>query len=554
VTDVGPDQEHSGEVVPPGTRRIATGLVGAAALIAVITVVARIVGFARIVVFARTVGPASCLGNAYFTANTVPNIVFEIVAGGALASMVVPVLAGPAARGEHQESARTVSALLTWSVLLLTPFAIAGIWLAHPVMHLLVGGSGRCDSGQVVSSGARMLLVFLPQIVLYGVGIVLVGTLQAHRRFAGPALAPLLSSLVVIATYLVFAAAFSGNPNNLSDVSRADQLILAVGTTLGVVALSLSLLVPLHRLGLRLRPTLQFPMGVAPRVRALALAGVATLAAQEAAVVVVLRLANDSGPRGAVTVYNLAWTVFLLPWAVLAVPIATSAFPRLSEHVDQGDADQFARTAARSTRAVLLVTFVATAVLIAAAQPIARVLAQHGPGATTSDVNALARAIAAFAPGLIGYGLIAHLGRALYAHGRGRTAALATVAGWVAVIVADVIFVTAASQADAVPALALGNTVGMTVAGVLLAVALVQSSPGALRGCARTAALALAAAAVAATAGRLLANVTSTNAVAANVAVGVLAGLLCVAVFVGIVALVDRKSLIDLRDRATTYA
>ena len=99
MTFIGPDDTN--EVEPPGPRAVLTGLVGAAALIAAITVAARVVGFARIVVFARAVGPASCLGNAYFTANTVPNIVFEIVAGGALASLVVPVLAGPAARGSR---------------------------------------------------------------------------------------------------------------------------------------------------------------------------------------------------------------------------------------------------------------------------------------------------------------------------------------------------------------------------------------------------------------------------------------------------------------------
>src|SRR3954467_10095118 len=128
MTTEGPDAPELESTLPP---RLTQGLVGAAALIAVITVVARLVGFGRIVVFARAVGPATCLGNAYFTANTVPNIVFEVVAGGALASLVVPVLAGPAQRGARQETARTVSALLTWTLLLLIPVAVAGIWLAH---------------------------------------------------------------------------------------------------------------------------------------------------------------------------------------------------------------------------------------------------------------------------------------------------------------------------------------------------------------------------------------------------------------------------------------
>jgi putative peptidoglycan lipid II flippase len=75
-------------------------------------VLARAAGFARVIVFARTVGP-SCLGDTYFTANTVPNIVFDIVAGGALSSLVVPLIAPAAVAGDRDTVGRTASALLT---------------------------------------------------------------------------------------------------------------------------------------------------------------------------------------------------------------------------------------------------------------------------------------------------------------------------------------------------------------------------------------------------------------------------------------------------------
>ena len=97
-----------------------------------------------------------------------------------------------------------------------------------------------------------MLLVFLPQVVLYGLGVVLTGVLQAHRRFLGPALAPLLSSLVVIGAYLAYGAQARGRPRRRSRPSRSRQeLTLSVGTTLGVVVLAGSLLLPLRRTGLR---------------------------------------------------------------------------------------------------------------------------------------------------------------------------------------------------------------------------------------------------------------------------------------------------------------
>ena len=101
----------------------AATLVGGAALIAAVTVVARVVGFGRWLVFAHSVADGtSCLGGAYSTANMLPNIVFEVVAGGALAGAVVPLVTGPLARGEHEVVSRTVAALVGWSLLVLVRF------------------------------------------------------------------------------------------------------------------------------------------------------------------------------------------------------------------------------------------------------------------------------------------------------------------------------------------------------------------------------------------------------------------------------------------------
>jgi putative peptidoglycan lipid II flippase len=445
------------------SHRLAAGLAGAAVLIGVATALARVAGFARQVVFNGTVGQTA-LGTAYATANTVPNIIFEIVAGGALASLVVPVLAGAVGKGDGETAGRTASALLTWVAAVLTPCAVVAALAAEPLMRLLLQDKAADEAMLAVSS--RMLLVFLPQIVLYGIAVVAGGILQAHRRFLAASLAPLVSSIVVAGAYLVFAAGFSGDPNEVGSLDRRSELTLSVGTTLGVLALCLCMVVPLAGTGLRLRPTFSFPAGVAGRVRGLALAGFATLAAQQASVVVVLMLANARAGLGAVVTYQTAWMIYLLPWAVLAVPIATSAFPLLSRHAHDGDGAAFAGTTARTTRAVVLVTCAGAAVLAAAALPVGRFFAVIGP-AGVAPIE-MTRALVAFAPGLVGYGLVAHLGRALYAHGRGRAAAVATVAGWLGVLAADVALVLAAPGGWVIAALAAGNTVGMTLAGLLL--------------------------------------------------------------------------------------
>lgn len=511
-------------------------LLGAAGGVAAVTVASRAVGFGRTAVLARALG-TSCVGDTYQAANAIPNVVFEVVAGGALASLVVPVLAGAVAAGDRETASRTASALLTWTVVLLTPVALLGMVLAPYLMRALVGSGPRCGR-PMLDVGGRMLVVFLPQVVLYGIGIVLAGILQAHRRFLGPALAPLLSSLVVITAYLLYAAS---GPEAITQLSRGQELLLSVGTTLGVAVLSLGLLVPLRRCGLWLRPTWSFPAGVAARVRALAVAGAATLAAQQVALVVALRLASH-GREGSVVVFQVATALFLLPWAVFAIPIATTAFPALTAHAAAGEVADYARAARQALGSIVLVMLAGIGLLVAVAGPAAHVLASGVPG--TSSVSTLTRATVAFAPGLLGYGLVALLGRALYARGDGRTPAVATVIGWFVVAGADLVLV-ATTDLDRVAVLGLGNTVGMTVAGVLLLIGLHRAAPGALHGLGRTTAAGLLglAAALAATALLPAFNGTALTSLVSCV----LAATVVTTLFVAVVRLVDPDALRALR-------
>jgi putative peptidoglycan lipid II flippase len=450
-------------------RTITQGVAGAAALIAVLTLLSRVAGFGRTLVFTNAVG-ADSTGDAYQAANTVPNIVFEVVAGGALAALVVPMLAGGIAVGDREQVRRTASALLGWTLLVLIPLAVAIALFAEPIARLLLGGGGSAKT----DLAARFLLVFAPQVVLYGIGIVLAGVLQAHRRFAAPALAPLLSSLVVAAAYLLFAALDGGR--DVAGLDTPAELVLGVGTTLGVVALSLSLVVPVHRLGLGLRPSLRFPVGAAPRVRRLALAGVLTLAGQQLVAAVAIRLANDGVPDGTQVVYAAGLTLFLVPWAALAVPLATSSYPGLSERADAGDREGFARALAPVAVLVVAASAVAAGLLAAVSGPMARIFLASGSDAA---VSALRDTTIAFAPGLVGYGLVALLTRALYAQGLWKAPTVCVVGGWLVAVAADLVLAQVLAPADRALALGLGHTLGVTVAGAGLLVVIARTSGGA---------------------------------------------------------------------------
>jgi putative peptidoglycan lipid II flippase len=333
--------------------------------------------------------------------------------------------------------------------------------------------------------------------VLYGVGIVLTGVLQAHRRFAAPAVAPLLSSVVVAGAYLTFAAI--GGSRTAGGLSTPAELVLSVGTTLGVAALALCLLPPVHRLRLGLRPSLRFPVGVAPRVRRLAVAGVLTLAGQQLLAAVAIRLANAGAPDGTQVVYVTGLTVFLVPWAALAVPLATSAYPGLAERAGTGDEAGFRRALAPVVVLVVVASTVAAAVLVAVAGPMAGVFLAGQPA---DVVGALRDTVVAFAPGLPGYGLVAVLTRALYARGLWKAPTACVLGGWLLAVAADVVLAATLPAADRGVALAAGHSAGVTVAGLaLLAVVARVAGRDGLAGVARTGLPALVAAGLAAAAG-----------------------------------------------------
>ena len=525
--------------------RAAPGVFAAAGLIAVVTLAARVFGFGRWLVFSQSVG-ATCVGSVYQAANQLPNVIFEVAAGGALAAVAVPVIAGQLARRDEAGADQTASAMLTWSFTVLAPLSILMAAAAAPLSALLVDRQ-RCSGSTDLM--AAMLVVFAPQIALYGVGIVLAGVLQAHRRFFAAAMAPLLSSVVVMATYLLYAAMAQGRGDDLARLPGNASTVLAAGTTLGVVALSLPLLIPVHRAGIRLRLSWTFPEGVARRARALAGAGLLALVAQQLAVLVALWVSQHRGGPGTLNVYTYVQAVYLLPYAVLAVPVATAAFPAMATGLDRAllapgpdrsvvvaDSDQAVvdhaqQTLAGATRAITVATCAGAAVLFAVAPSIGAFFSaldagRHSP-AGQEALAALPDALSAFAPGLVGFGLIALLTRALYVRGRPGVAGGGGALGWlIAAAVPLVVLHDDAGPRSTLQSLGFASSIGMTIAAVGLFFAVRKAwGPLAFDGLARTATVAVGSGVFSAALGRVVADLLDPRGLAAGGAVAVLVAL-----------------------------
>jgi putative peptidoglycan lipid II flippase len=193
-------------------------------------------------------------------------------------------------------------------------------------------------------------------------------------------------------------------------------------------------------------------------------------------------------------------TVFLLPWGALAVPLATSVYPVLTGAAETGDEPGYRRALAPVATVTVAVAAVAAAVLIAVSGPLARVF--FATSATSGPDAAMRGAVVGFAPGLVGYALLALLTRALYARGLWRAPTACVVGGWLVAIAADVVLARTLPIGDRALALAAGHSIGVTVAGLGLALATRRvTGPGGLTGTLRAGLPALAAAAAGAAAG-----------------------------------------------------
>ncbi len=462
-------------------ERTGAGIARGAALVGGLTIASRTLGLVRTLVFSQTIG-AGCLGTAYVTANQVPDLLYQLVLGGALTSAMIPVLARSAERAADDPAAKAqvskiTSALLTWTFIIVVPLTLGIVAAAGPIASLLnpANPAANCPRPDMVATTTTMLRVFAPQALLYGFSVILYGLLQAYRRFAAPTIGPGISSLVLISCYLAFVPLDKGLP--LSQLPVSAELVLAGGTTLGIAVLVLVAVPPTWRLHLRLRPAVRFPPGVARRAGGLALVGFLELVAIDVANLVAITLANGRGETGALVIYNYASQVFTSMSAVLALSIVVSAFPVLSAR----EGPVFDRTCAGSTRAIMLMSWLSTAVIAAITVPAAHVLAKQ-----PDQVPQLIGSFAAFAPGVAATVVIANLSRVMFVIGRLKVAAAALAGSWVLVIVADVVLAELAPHRLVPAALSLGYTIGQTVVAVpMVAITRRICGPAALQGVGR---------------------------------------------------------------------
>jgi putative peptidoglycan lipid II flippase len=513
----------AGGVEGPGRKAVGVMALG--------TTLSRATGLVRVSVTLAALG-LTATSDAYFAANTTPNMVYELVLGGILTSVLVPVFVERMRnRGDWQDAA---SRILTLALVVLAGLTVLGMVLAPQIMGLYLSGvDDPVRRAAEIALGTTLLRWFMPQVVFYGLGAIAGGLLTAHRRFGPPMFAPILNNLAVIITMGVFIA--WGAPGlETATLDLAQTTLLGLGTTLGVVAMTVALWPSLRRVGFRWRWHLDVhDEAVRTLVRLGAWVGV-YVAANQLAYFWIVRLNNAIAP-GAYTAYAQAFIFFSLPHAIVAVSIVTAILPSMAERWTEGDRGGVATLFSRGLREMEVLMLPAAAGLVAIAGPLIALLAGYGAVAA-DDQRLLEEALRAFAIGLPFFSAFQLLTRAFYAIHDSRTPALVNIGA--AVTNVALAWALAFGAGLGVGGMALGHAASYAAGSTVLMV-LIRRRIGAVDGraiastCVRAGGAAVIsglAAWLAVTAVASALEVTSTGARLIQVAAGVLAGVLAFAV------------------------
>lgn len=393
----------------------------AAARMGMATALSRALGFGRVLVIAAVLGTTD-LGNTFSASNSVSNVLFDLLAAGALSAVLVPAFVELLDRGEDEGAERLAGALFGWSLVALGAVCLAGVLGAPGIARLLTAGT----PDPAVAAGQRelatfLLRLFVPQVLLYAYGAVATAVLHAKRRFAVTAVAPIGATVVMVAALLAFRALHGPGPPGL-DLGLAERLALGAAGTLGVAAFVGVPVVALAATGFRLRPRLggSVPPGLGRAVR---LSGWAGLQHAGTGILLGAALLVGMGVSGGVVAYQVAFACFLVPYAVLSLPIITAVLPELAGDASRADLPAFGRSLRWALDGMVgLVVPVSVAAVVFGPRAMEALAFGQTSGAGGRLIGA---ALGALALGLLPYGSFLLFVRAHYALGEGRAPAMA---------------------------------------------------------------------------------------------------------------------------------
>ncbi|MEZ5238127.1 MAG: lipid II flippase MurJ [Microthrixaceae bacterium] len=310
--------------------RSATGMGAAAAL-------SRVIGGVRVLVIAAILG-TTYLGNAFQSSNTVSNLLFELLAAGALSAVLVPGFVARLDSGDREGAEHLAGELLGVTLLVLGAVSVVGVVAAPWIADFLTTAVEDPSVAEAQRDLTAFLLVFfIPQVVLYGLGAIATAVLHARRSFVLPAVAPIGNTVVLVGFLVAFRVVAGADPG--LDLDTGEKVLLGLGGTLGVVAFVAVPTVGVWRGGFRLRPL--FTRTHEELGSMLRLSGWASLQHASAAVLLAAAIVAGSAVEGGVVAYQVGWFFFLAPYGIIAQPIHTTILPEMTSEHRRGDMSAF---------------------------------------------------------------------------------------------------------------------------------------------------------------------------------------------------------------------
>ena len=410
---------HRAAQVPPRpgpSRHEDMNVVRSSGVMALGTLASRGTGFLRTLVLAYVLGVAA-VSTAYNNANTLPNAVYDLMLGGILTSVVVPLLVNAAKRdadgGEAYDQRMFTLATLALAALTLVA-TLAAALLVDLYAHDLTGPERHLT--------VIFAFFFIPQIFFYGVSSLAGGVLNARGHFAAPMWTPVINNLVVITVLLLFIAV-GGTGSSATAISGGQIQLLGFGTTLGIVLQTGALVPFLRRVGFRWRPRFDFRRDEVAEIMRMAAPLFGYILTTQVSFLVVQNVANAAwkhAPYDGFPTYSYAWQLFQMPYAIVGISVITALLPRMSAHAAERRFTEVKLDFSGGVRLSSAVVVPASLFLLVLGAPFAEALFGYGHTSAT-DAKYIGAVFGIFSLGLVPYMMFQLMLRVFYAMHDSRT-------------------------------------------------------------------------------------------------------------------------------------
>ncbi|SDL52906.1 putative peptidoglycan lipid II flippase [Nonomuraea maritima] len=389
----------------------------ASAIMAAGTMVSRVTGFVRSMVLAYAIGTAA-LGDSYNAAYAIPYSILDLLLLGVLSSVVVPMIVR-AQQHDPDRGRAYEQRLLTLSTAALIVVAALAVLVAPLLIDLYTDWDRGSREFEVAVTLARFIL---PQLAFFGIGSVAGAILNTHDRYGAPMWAPVLNNVVQIGAFLLYAGLGTGG-GDLAKVTDGDLALLGLGTTAGIVAQSVVLIVALRRVGFSFMP--RFDLRNA-RLGEMGRAGIWTIGyvvVTQLGFVLTTNLASSAGnevPGHGISPYTLAFQLFQLPYGVIGVSVITAMLPRMSRAVTEGRFDDVRTEFGSSVRLICSVMVPVSLLLMVLGPAITVPIYGHGAN-SVADAVYIGNVLQVYGLALVPFAIFQLLLRVFYSFGDTRT-------------------------------------------------------------------------------------------------------------------------------------